>query len=188
MGFLLVGLWTVLYRELYRLINWPVLPAQSTMSGDLRASVNWMMHGKILMMNNRKTETWLLQGWATSGFLFFLLSWKKTWARQVGFFFIGEKMAVWSDTTADLPRISRFFCTNIEVSRFPDSTSENPTFCFVLKLEKQKRISLCRMSHVSKPTKRGLKINCMVGWINGLGWILCTLRLSEWGRLGVAHH
>ena len=36
------------------------------------------------------------------------------------------------------------------------------------------------MARVSKPTKFGLKINAMIGWI------LCTPRLSEWSRLGLA--
>ena len=36
------------------------------------------------------------------------------------------------------------------------------------------------MARVSKPTKFGLKINVMIGWI------LCTLRLSKWSRLGLA--
>ena len=36
------------------------------------------------------------------------------------------------------------------------------------------------MARVSKPTKFGLKINVMIGWI------LCTPRLSEWSRLGLA--
>ena len=49
--------------------------------------------------------------------------------------------------------------------------------CLVSKLEKQKGVSLCCMARVSKPTKFGLKINVMIGWI------LCTLRLSEWSRL-----
>ena len=36
------------------------------------------------------------------------------------------------------------------------------------------------MARVSIPTKFGLKINVM------FGWILCTLWLSEWSRLGLA--
>ena len=55
-----------------------------------------------------------------------------------------------------------------------------PSFCFVSKLEKQKGLSLCCMARISKPTKFGLKINAMIRWI------LCTPRLSEWSRLGLA--
>ena len=55
---------------------------------------------------------------------------------------------------------------------------------FVLfKLDKRKGVSLCRMARVFKPTKCGLKINFIIGWIDGLSWILCTLWLSEWSRL-----
>ena len=45
---------------------------------------------------------------------------------------------------------------------------------------KKKGVSFCCMARVSKPTKFGLKINAMIGWI------LCTPRLSEWSRLGLA--
>ena len=45
----------------------------------------------------------------------------------------------------------------------PISCVKIPVFCFVLKLEKQKGVSRCRMSHVSKPTKCGLKINFIMG-------------------------
>ena len=55
-----------------------------------------------------------------------------------------------------------------------------PSFCFVSKLEKQKGVSLFCMARVYKPTKFKLKINAMIGWI------LCTPRLSEWSRLGLA--
>ena len=34
-----------------------------------------------------------------------------------------------------------------------------------------------------KPIKCGLKINFIIGWIDGLGLILWTPRLSEWSRL-----
>ena len=83
-------------------------------------------------------------------------------------------------THPDLIGISRFFSTNLGVSRFPDSTCENPKFCFISKSEKQKGLSLCCMARVSKPTKSGLKVNVVIGWI------LCTPRLSEWSRLGLA--
>ena len=63
---------------------------------------------------------------------------------------------------------------------FPIPRVKIPSFCFVSKLEKQKGVSLCCMARVSKPTKFGLKINAMIGWI------LCTPRLSEWSRLGLA--
>ena len=79
-------------------------------------------------------------------------------------------------THPDLIGISRFFSTNLGVSRFPDSTCENPEFLF----RKQKGVSLCRMAPVSKPTKFGLKINVMIGRI------LCTPLLNEWSRLGLA--
>ena len=142
------------------------------------------------------------QGWVTSGFFrnsrffFFYFCGKTAWARRVDCFFYRGKMTIWTmiwhfcrpATHTDFIGISRFFTTNLEVSRFPDSTCKIPGFCFVSKLEKQRGVSLCRMSHVSKPTKRGLKINFMIGWIDGLGWILCTPWLSEGGRLGVAHH
>ena len=53
-------------------------------------------------------------------------------------------------------------------------------------MDKQKGVSLCRMARVFKPTKCGLKINFIIGWIDGLGLILWTPRLSEWSRLGLA--
>ena len=56
-------------------------------------------------------------------------------------------------------------------------------FCFVSKLDKQKGASLCRMARVFKPTKFGLKIIFIIGWIDSLGSILWTPRLSEWSRL-----
>ena len=62
----------------------------------------------------------------------------------------------------------------------PISRVKIPSFCLVSKLEKQKGVSFCCMAHVSKPTKFGLKINAMIGWI------LCTPRLSEWSMLGLA--
>ena len=42
-------------------------------------------------------------------------------------------------TRRDLIGISRFFSTNLEVSRFPDSTSKNPRFLFCFEIEKTKR-------------------------------------------------
>ena len=149
-------------------------------------------------------KTWLnsvnlQQGWATSGFIrnsgyfFFLPSWKKkTWARQVDYFYRGKNGGMMRHycrpaTHLDLIRIPRFFRTilDLEVSWF--HVWKYQFFCFVSKLEKQQGVSCCRMSHVSKkPTKCGLKINFMIGWIDGLGWILCTPRLSEWSRLGLA--
>ena len=44
-------------------------------------------------------------------------------------------------THPDLIGISRFFSTNLGVSRFPDSTCENPEFLFRFKIEKNKRAS-----------------------------------------------
>ena len=62
---------------------------------------------------------------------------------------------------------------------------ENPgfLFCFVSKLDKHKGVSLCCMACVFKRTKCGLKIIFIIGWIDGLGLILWTPRLSEWSRL-----
>ena len=58
-------------------------------------------------------------------------------------------------------------------------------FCFVSKLEKNNKAS-----HVvacpQKAHKVWAKNKFMIGWIDGLGWFLCTLRLSEWSRLGLA--
>ena len=45
-------------------------------------------------------------------------------------------------------------------------------FCFISKLDIQKGASLC-----------GLKMNFIIGWIDGLGLILWTPRLSKWSRL-----
>ena len=123
---------------------------------------------------------------------FFFFRGKKTWARQVDYFFIGEKMAVWwtllqtcysSRFNQDIPTFQYKF-RGIPISLF--HVWKSHFFCFVWKLEKQKGVSCCRMSHVSKPTKFGLKINFMIGWIDGLGWILCTPGLNEWNRLGLA--
>ena len=46
----------------------------------------------------------------------------------------------------DLIRISRFFSTNLEVSRIPDSTRENPSFLFCFEIGKTKR--RLTLSHV----------------------------------------
>ena len=82
----------------------------------------------------------------------------------------------------DIP-IFQYKSRSITITRFHVWKSQ-VFFCFLI--VKQKGVSRCRMPHVSKPTKCGLKINFMIGWIDGLGWILCTPRLSEWSRLGLA--
>ena len=145
--------------------------------------------GVIIQLTIIKQIEAFLQGWATSGFIrnsrffFFTFMEKKTWARQVDYFFIGEKWQ-YDPTLMQTCHSSQFFSKNLEIyPDFPIPRAKIPGFCFVSKLEKQKGVSLCRMSHVSKLTKRGLKINFMIGWIDGLSWILCTLLLSEWGRL-----
>ena len=125
-----------------------------------------------------------LEAWSTHEFenlleflsISFVLMKKICLPHKISFFCVVHRPA----THPDLIGISQFFSTNLGVSRFPDSTSENPEFLFRFEIGKTKGISLCCMARVSKPTKFGLKINAMIGWI------LCTPRLSEWSRLGLA--
>ena len=83
---------------------------------------------------------------------FFLLSWKKKpepgkltifyWRKNGGMMRHYCRPA----THPDLIRISRFFSTKLEVSRFPDSTCENPSFLFCFQIGKTK--SCLTLSHV----------------------------------------
>ena len=132
------------------------------------------------------------QGWATSGFIrnswffFFTFVGKKNLSPASWLFFLSGKKWRFDPTLLQTCHSSRF---NQDIPIFQYKSRGIPifwfyvwksqVFVFVSKLEKQKGFSLCRMSHVSKPTKLGLKINFMIGWIEGLGWILCTARLSE---------
>ena len=94
-----------------------------------------------------------LQGWATSGFIrnsglfFFYSRGKKTWARQVDYFFIGKKWRY--DATLlqtchssrfnpDIP-IFQYKSRGILISRF--HLWKSHFFCFVSKLEKLKGVS-----------------------------------------------
>ena len=88
-------------------------------------------------------------------------------------------------THPDLIQISRFFSTNLEVSWLHVWKSLFFLFCFEIRKIKR-RLTLSHVPCLQKPTKCGLKINFLIGWIDGFGWILCTPRLSEWSRLGIA--
>ena len=89
-------------------------------------------------------------------FFFYFCRKKTTWARQVDYIFIGEKNGGMirhycrPATHPDLIRISQFFSTNLEVSRFPHSTCENTQFFFVLfrnwKNKKASHVVACPMS------------------------------------------
>ena len=127
-------------------------------------------------------------------FLIFLKTFveKKNLSLASWLFFLSGKKWRYDATLLQTCHSSRFnpdipiFQYKSRARSFPISCVKIPVFCFVSKLEKQKGVSRCHMSHVSKPTKCGLKINFMIGWIDGLGWIFCTPRLSEWSRLGLA--
>ena len=79
-------------------------------------------------------------------FLFFFFCGKKPEPGKLTIFLSGKKMAVWPDTIADLPGMSRFFSTNLEVTRLPDFTCENPRFLFCFQIGKTKR--RLTLSHV----------------------------------------
>ena len=93
----------------------------------------------------------LSQGWATSGFIrnsgfFFLLSWKKTLSLASSFFFNRGKKWRYDPTLLQTCHSSRFFSTNLEVSRFPNSTCKNPRILFCFEIGKTKR--RLTLSHV----------------------------------------
>ena len=77
----------------------------------------------------------------------------------------------------DIP-IFQYKFRSIPISRF--HVWKSRVFVSFRNWKKQKGVSLCCMARVSKPTKFGLKIKVMIGWI------LCTPPLSKWSRLGLA--
>ena len=85
-------------------------------------------------------------------FFFFTFVEKKPEPGKLTIFFIFEKnggmMRHYCRLAShrDLIRISRFFSTNLEVSRIPDSTRENPSFLFCFEIGKTKR--RLTLSHV----------------------------------------
>ena len=80
----------------------------------------------------------------------------------------------------DLPLIPIFQYKSRSIPIYRFHVWKSRVFISFWNWKKQKGVSLCCMARVSKPTKFGLKINAVIGWI------LCTPRLSEWSRLGLA--
>ena len=89
----------------------------------------------------------------TPDVVFFTFVEKKTLSPASWLFFIGKKNGVMirhycrPATHPNPIRISRFFSTNLEVSRFPYSSCENPSFFLCFEIGKTKR--RLPLSHVS---------------------------------------
>ena len=109
-------------------------------------------------------------------FFFFTFVGKKNLSPASWLFFIREKNGRMirhycrPATHPNLIGISRFFSTNLEVSRFSDSTCENPRFLFCFEIGKTKR--RLTLSHVTcLQAHKAWAKNKFYDWLNWRPWL-----------------